>query len=129
MYRETYTNGVKTKDEEFPYSLLDQNGSYAPVPSATYTNVWNGTWTIKKDWKFFESDNHFRWRESFWWNIWSEIDAWNQLCWDNKYRFKFGKTLMMKELGYPSSFFIIIKSLNPLYELERLPYQQRLNHS
>lgn len=48
MYRETYTNGVKTKDEEFPYSLLDQNGSYAPVPSATYTNVWNGTWTIEK---------------------------------------------------------------------------------
>lgn len=35
--------------------------------------------------------------------------------------------IMKKELGYPSSF--IIKVLNPLYELERLPYQQRLNHS
>ena len=48
MYRETYINGVKTKDEEISYSLLEQNGGYTPVESATYTNSWEGTWTIKK---------------------------------------------------------------------------------
>ena len=48
MYRETYTNGVKTKDEEIPYSLLEQNSGYSPVSSATYTNSWGGTWTIEK---------------------------------------------------------------------------------
>lgn len=48
MYRETYINGVKTKDEEISYSLLKQNGGYAPVSSATYTNSWGGTWTIEK---------------------------------------------------------------------------------
>ena len=48
MYKERYVNGVKDGEEQIEYSLLDQNGSYAPVPSATYTNVWNGTWTIEK---------------------------------------------------------------------------------
>ena len=48
MYKETYINGVKTKDEEISYSLLEQNGGYAPVSSAQYTNSWGGAWTIKK---------------------------------------------------------------------------------
>lgn len=48
MYKERYVNGVKDGEEQIEYSLLDQSGSYAPVTSATYTNVWNGTWTIKK---------------------------------------------------------------------------------
>lgn len=48
MYKETYINGVKQSEEPIPYSLLDQNGSYSPVSSATYTNVWGGTWTIEK---------------------------------------------------------------------------------
>lgn len=48
MYRETYINGVKTKDEEISYSLLEQNGGYTPQEIATYTNSWGGTWTIKK---------------------------------------------------------------------------------
>jgi hypothetical protein len=48
MYKERYVNGVKDGEEQIEYSLLDQSGSYAPVTSATYTNVWNGTWTIEK---------------------------------------------------------------------------------
>ena len=48
MYKERYVNGVKDGEEQIEYSLLDQNGSYSPVSSATYTNVWGGTWTIKK---------------------------------------------------------------------------------
>mgnify|MGYP000298575687 CR=1 FL=1 len=48
MYKERYVNGVKDGEEQIEYSLLDQNGSYSPVPSATYTNVWGGTWTIEK---------------------------------------------------------------------------------
>lgn len=41
-------NGVKDGEERIEYSLLDQSGSYTPVTSANYTNVWNGIWTIKK---------------------------------------------------------------------------------
>ena len=48
MYKERYVNGVKDGEEQIEYSLLDQNGSYSPVSSATYTNVWRGTWTIEK---------------------------------------------------------------------------------
>ena len=48
MYKERYVNGVKDGEEQIEYSLLDQNGSYSPVSSATYTNVWGGTWTIEK---------------------------------------------------------------------------------
>lgn len=48
MYKERYVNGVKDGEEQIEYSLLDQSGSYAPVTSATYTNVWNGTWEIEK---------------------------------------------------------------------------------
>ena len=48
MYKERYVNGVKDGEEQIEYSLLDQNGSYSPVSSATYTNVWGGTWVIKK---------------------------------------------------------------------------------
>lgn len=48
MYKETYINGVKQSEEPTPYSLLEQNGGYSPVSSATYTNSWEGTWTIKK---------------------------------------------------------------------------------
>lgn len=48
MYKETYINGVKQSEEPIPYSLLEQNGGYSPVPSATYTNSWGGTWTIEK---------------------------------------------------------------------------------
>ena len=48
MYKERYVNGVKDGEEQIEYSLLNQSGSYAPVTSATYTNVWNGTWTIEK---------------------------------------------------------------------------------
>lgn len=48
MYKERYVNGVKDGEEQIEYSLLTQNGGYAPVTIATYTNVWNGTWTIEK---------------------------------------------------------------------------------
>lgn len=48
MYKERYVNGVKDGEEQIEYSLLDQNGSYSPVSSTTYTNVWRGTWTIQK---------------------------------------------------------------------------------
>lgn len=48
MYKETYINGVKQSEEPISYSLLEQNGGYSPVSSATYTNSWEGTWTIKK---------------------------------------------------------------------------------
>jgi hypothetical protein len=48
MYKERYVNGVKDGEEQIEYSLLDQNGSYSPVSSTTYTNVWGGTWTIEK---------------------------------------------------------------------------------
>lgn len=37
MYKERYVNGVKDGEEQIEYSLLDQNGSYSPVSSATYT--------------------------------------------------------------------------------------------
>ena len=48
MYKERYVNGVKNGEEQIEYSLLDQSESHTPVTSATYTNVWNGTWIIKK---------------------------------------------------------------------------------
>lgn len=48
MYKEHYVNGVKDGEEQIEYSLLGQSGGYAPVTSATYTNVWNGTWRIEK---------------------------------------------------------------------------------
>ena len=48
MYKERYVNGVKDGEEQIEYSLLSQNGNYSPVSSATYTNVWGGTWTIEK---------------------------------------------------------------------------------
>lgn len=48
MYKETYINGVKQSEEPIPYSLLEQNGGYSPVSSATYTNSWGGTWTVEK---------------------------------------------------------------------------------
>ena len=48
MYKERYVNGVKDGEEQIEYSLLEQNGGYSPVSSATYTNSWGGTWTIKK---------------------------------------------------------------------------------
>ena len=48
MYKETYINGSKTNEEPIAYSLLEQNGGYNPVESATYSNQWGGTWTIKK---------------------------------------------------------------------------------
>lgn len=48
MYKETYINGVKQSEEPISYSLLEQNGGYSPVSSATYTNSWGGTWTIGK---------------------------------------------------------------------------------
>lgn len=48
MYKEAYINGVKQSEEPVPYSLLEQNGGYSPVSSATYTNSWGGTWTIAK---------------------------------------------------------------------------------
>lgn len=48
MYKERYVNGVKDGEEQIEYSLLNQNGSYSPVSSATYTNVWGGNWTIEK---------------------------------------------------------------------------------
>lgn len=48
MYKEKFINGESAGEEQIEYSLLDQNGSYAPVTSATYTNVWGGTWTIEK---------------------------------------------------------------------------------
>ena len=48
MYKERYVNGVKDGEEQIEYSLLEQNGGYSPVSSATYTNSWRGTWTIEK---------------------------------------------------------------------------------
>lgn len=48
MYKERYVNGVKDGEEQIEYSLLDQDGENSPVSSATYTNVWGGTWTIEK---------------------------------------------------------------------------------
>ena len=48
MYKETYINGKKQGEMPALYSLLEQNGGYAPVSSATYTNSWGGTWTIEK---------------------------------------------------------------------------------
>lgn len=48
MYKETYINGKKQGELPVLYSLLEQNGGYAPVSSATYTNSWGGTWTIAK---------------------------------------------------------------------------------
>lgn len=48
MYKERYVNGVKDSEEQIDYSLLEQNGGYSPVTSATYKNSWNGTWTIEK---------------------------------------------------------------------------------
>ena len=48
MYKERYVNGVKDGEEQIEYSLLEQNGGYSPVSSATYTNSWGGTWTIEK---------------------------------------------------------------------------------
>ena len=48
MYKERYLNGVKNGEEPIEYSLLKQNGGYSPVSSATYTNVWGGTWTVEK---------------------------------------------------------------------------------
>lgn len=48
MYKETYINGKKQGEMPVLYSLLEQNGGYAPVSSATYTNSWGGTWTIAK---------------------------------------------------------------------------------
>ena len=48
MYKERYVNGVKDSEEQIDYSLLEQNGGYSPVTSATYKNSWNGIWTIKK---------------------------------------------------------------------------------
>lgn len=48
MYKEAYINGVKRSEEPVSYSLLEQNGGYSPVSSATYTNSWGGTWTIAK---------------------------------------------------------------------------------
>ena len=48
MYKEKFINGESAGEEQIEYSLLDQNGSYAPVTSATYKNVWGGTWTIEK---------------------------------------------------------------------------------
>ena len=48
MYKERYVNGVKDGEEQIEYSLLEQNGRYSPVSSATYTNSWGGTWTIEK---------------------------------------------------------------------------------
>ena len=48
MYKERYVNGVKDSEEQIDYSLLEQNGGYSPVTSATYKNGWNGIWTIEK---------------------------------------------------------------------------------
>lgn len=48
MYKEKFINGESVGEEQIEYSLLNQNGGYAPVTSATYTNVWGGTWTIEK---------------------------------------------------------------------------------
>lgn len=48
MYKEVYLNGKKQGETIVSYSLLEQNGGYSPVSSATYTNSWGGTWTIEK---------------------------------------------------------------------------------
>ena len=48
MYKETYINGSKTNEEPIAYSLLEQNGGYNPVGSATYSNQWGGAWKIEK---------------------------------------------------------------------------------
>lgn len=129
MYKETYINGVKQSEEPIPYSLLEQNSGHSPVISATYTNSWGGAWMIEK------SGNSLK--------ITTASGGSNPSGGIHGVRLMPGtsytgtintdlilrrKTLMMKELGYPSSFFIIIKSLNSLHERQRLPYQKWLNH-
>lgn len=104
MYKERYVNGVKDGEEQIEYSLLDQSGSYAPVTFATYTNVWNGTWTIEKTGNSLKVTTISGGGNPFGGNNWNEIDAWNQLCWDNKYRFKFGSSIISnKKSGVFSS--------------------------
>lgn len=48
MYEEKFINGESAGEKQIEYSLLEQKGSFTPVTSAVYRNVWSGIWTIKK---------------------------------------------------------------------------------